>query len=196
MNVLRRDLTIELMVEYYHYAKNEWKMICNAGIHEKEWWQWKKIKLWRKIVQDDIPSFSTLKPHYFEGCSVTRTLISKQHGDYMKNCNNLRTRSRVHDRICVLQSERTSTCAPEVNHVTMGHDLMWPAALKNETWRGHLQKVYDNTGIILEKKSELEVNADLILNIEHFYQQCYYNPNAEIVEQKTMRIRFLQIWVI
>ena len=29
---------------------------------------------------------------------------------------------------------------------------MWPAALKNETWRGHLQKVYDNTGIILEKK--------------------------------------------
>ena len=36
MNILRRDLTIEWNVEYYHYAKNEWKMICNAGIHEKK----------------------------------------------------------------------------------------------------------------------------------------------------------------
>ena len=36
MNILRRDLTIEWIVEYNHYAKNDWKMICNAGIHEKE----------------------------------------------------------------------------------------------------------------------------------------------------------------
>ena len=35
MNILRRDLTIEWIVEYNHYAKNDWKMICNAGIHEK-----------------------------------------------------------------------------------------------------------------------------------------------------------------
>ena len=184
MNILRRDLTIELIVEYYHYAKNEWKMICNAGIHEKKWWQWKKIKLWRKIVQDDIPSFSTLRPHYFEGCSVTRTLISEQHGDYMKNCNNLRTRSRLHD-------------GGQMRLIMWQEDMTW---CDPQHWRMRLEEdIYKKFMIIQPsfwKKSELEVNADLILNIEHFYQQCYYNPNAEIVEQKTMRIRFLQIWVI
>ena len=114
------------MVEYYHYAKNEWKMICNAGIHEKKWWQWKKIKLWRKIVQDDIPSFSTLRPHYFEGCSVTRTLISEQHGDYMKNCNNLRTRSRLQDRSqmrSIMWQEDMTWCDPQHWRMRLEEDI-------------------------------------------------------------------------
>ena len=126
MNILRRDLTIEWIVEYNHYAKNDWKMICNAGIHEKEWWQWKKIKLWRKIVQDDIPSFSTLRPHYFEGCSVTRTLISKQHDDCMKNCNNLRMRSRLQDKSqmrSIMWQEDMTWCDPQHWRTRLEEDI-------------------------------------------------------------------------
>ena len=44
-----------------------------------------------------------------------------------------------------------------------------------------------------QKKSELDENADLILKIEHLYQQCYDNPNAKTVEQKMMKTRRSQI---